>query len=239
MANPGLCDQVHASLHREILQLVGRYGTTDGVLLDIGCWNGQRTLAYARAMQAQTAIGVEVSPEQAATAAQVMTCHMLDIETDPLPISDAGVDAIVCNQLMEHCKNIFLPLDEMWRVLRPGGTLIFSVPNLASLHNRVLLATGRQPTSIRPIGPHVRGFSHRSTCALLQLNGRFIVEDVVGVGFPPLPSRIGDRIAALLPGMSHTTVIAARRSGAGTSIGWREAVAASSGQTTWGGAAVT
>src|SRR6058998_2525147 len=57
-------------------------------------------------------------------------------------------------QVFEHLKNVWLPMSEIARVLCAGGHLVFSVPNLASLHNRALLAFGRQPTSIRTFGPH-------------------------------------------------------------------------------------
>ena len=83
----------------------------------------------------------------------------LDLETAKFPWPDASVDVIVCNQVFEHLKNIWLPMSEIHRVLAPGGWLLLSVPNLGSLHNRMMLGLGLQPTSIRTLGPHVRGYT--------------------------------------------------------------------------------
>lgn len=136
-------------------------------------------------------------------ARQYFPCSVTDIETEPFPFEAERFDLVICNQVFEHLKNVFHPLDEIYRVLRVGGMLIFSVPNLASAHNRVLLGLGRQPTSIRVIGPHVRGFTHRETVRFLTRGGLFKLADVTAVGFYPLPSRAGDWLARRLPDLAH------------------------------------
>jgi hypothetical protein len=134
--------------------------------------------------------------------------------------------------VLEHVKNVWLPLSESWRVLRPGGWLIVSVPNLASLHNRVLLGLGRQPTSIRTLGPHVRGFTFREIRHVIGLEGAFEVTKAIGVGFYPLPTRLAGRPARLWAGASHTSVIVARRN-AGGEAPWRSRTVAAASQTHW------
>lgn len=65
------------------------------------------------------------------------TDAVADIWLDPRaewPISSASVDAIVCTQVLEHVYDADLVLSEMARVLRPGGTLILSVPFIYSAH---------------------------------------------------------------------------------------------------------
>jgi SAM-dependent methyltransferase len=181
-------------------------------LLDVGCWEGEATALYGAALRGAELHGIEVFPEPAAVAAaRGVTVAALDLERDGWPYPDAHFDAVVCNQVLEHLKNIWLPLDEMARVTRPGGTLVVSVPNLASLHNRVLLALGRQPTSIRVVGPHVRGFALHEFVRVLERGGRFEVVEVRGVGFPPLPVWLGGWVAALWKGACHTPVVVCRR----------------------------
>jgi predicted SAM-dependent methyltransferase len=79
-----------------------------------------------------------------------------DIECDRFPFADETVDLVVANQILEHVNEIFWVLHECARVLRLGGILVIGVPNLASFHNRVLLAAGRQPTSLINASAHVR-----------------------------------------------------------------------------------
>ena len=187
-------------------------------LLDVGCWDGEGTVRYRDALGGAGAPaethGIEVYPEPAAVAeARGIRVTALDLERDRWPYPDAHFDAVVCNQVLEHLKNIWLPLDELARVTRPGGILAISVPNLASLHNRVLLALGRQPTSIRVVGPHVRGFALHEFLRLLRRGGRWEVLEVRGVGFPPLPVALGGVVARLWPGACHTPVVICRRTG--------------------------
>jgi SAM-dependent methyltransferase len=204
------CDDIHEALHAAICSCIEELQIPDGAsLLDVGCWDGRRTWDYAQlaGIPAERISGIEFFEEQAAIARERMRCEVLDIEEAPFPLESASVDLVICNQVLEHCKNIFRPLSEIHRVLRVGGSLLFSVPNLASLHNRLMLLAGRQPSSIRVIGPHVRGFTHRAVRELLEMNHLLAVQRVVGVGFYPLPIASANALARRIPGASHTTVV--------------------------------
>ena len=63
-----------------------------------------------------------------------------------LPFPDAAFDAVLCLDVLEHLAYADQPraLAEMHRVLRAGGELLVSVPNLAHLQSRVhFLLRGR------------------------------------------------------------------------------------------------
>jgi SAM-dependent methyltransferase len=105
-------------------------------------------------------------------------------------------------------------MTEMHRVLRPGGHAVLSVPNLASLHNRVLLALGRQPTSIRVLGPHVRGYAFAEFRDFVALGGAYEVERALSAGFYPLPAAWSRPLSSLWRGAGHTTIVLARKTAA-------------------------
>lgn len=113
----------------------------------------------------------------------------LDIEHDPFPAVDGAFDVVVCSQWLMSMGDIGHALDEAWRVLRPNGLLVVSTTNLSALHNCVLLALGRQPSTIALDGPHPRGFAIHSTTRFLRAGGRFRLVAVRGVGLHPLTSR--------------------------------------------------
>ena len=54
-------------------------------------------------------------------------------------------DLVFCGEVIEHVFDPDLLLDEIWRILAPGGHLILSTPNLAAWYNRILLLLGIQP----------------------------------------------------------------------------------------------
>src|SRR4051812_8728831 len=153
-----LLSSVRSTIHEELKRL-NRESPSPRSLLDIGCWDGEATQLYRDILRGP-AYGIEVFCEPAASArSRGIEVAQLDLEADVFPWPEASIDVVVCNQVFEHLKNIFLPIAEIARVVRPGGALVFSVPNLAALHNRLMLLLGRQPSSIRVFGPHVRGFT--------------------------------------------------------------------------------
>jgi SAM-dependent methyltransferase len=181
-------------------------------LLDVGCWDGAFSQRCGAALGAERILGVEVYPGPAAAAEQRgLEVARVDLETERLPWAEESADVLVCNQVLEHLKNVWLPMAEMHRVLRPGGHAVFSVPNLASLHNRALLALGRQPTSIRVFGPHVRGFALREFSAFLARDGAYEIERRLSAGFYPLRGPWSRPLSALWSGAGHTTIVLARK----------------------------
>src|SRR5574337_1255893 len=110
-------------------------------------------------------------------------------------------------EVFVRLKNVWLPMSEIARVLRVGGNLLFSVPNLARLHNRALLAVGVQPTSIRTFGPPVRSFTLGQTRAFLCEGEVFRVRRVSAAGFYPLPAKWARAFAAAFPGAAHTSIL--------------------------------
>jgi hypothetical protein len=86
--------------------------------------------------------------------------------------------------------------------LKPQGFVLTGVPNLASLHNRVALLFGMQPTSIQVLGPHVRGFTAPGFTEFVETDGYFINKAVKGSNFYPFPPSISRFLSRLLPLMS-------------------------------------
>jgi SAM-dependent methyltransferase len=203
-----LCSKIHHHLHCAINEIIGSFDLRDACLLDVGCWDGVECQSYGVSLKTQRLLGVEIFEAQAREAeARGIEVARVNLEQDKLPWADATMDVVVCNQVFEHLKDIFLPLDEIARVLKPGGRLVISVPNLASLHNRVMLVAGRQPTSIRIFGPHVRGFAKGEFEAFLLTGGLFTCEQVRGVGFHPLPPALGGNLMGnVWRGACHTPI---------------------------------
>jgi SAM-dependent methyltransferase len=209
------CSRVLGEVNRRIDRLLSRIAGTEGAsgaFLDVGCWDGASTLRRGEALAASRLLGIEVFDQAASAATQRgIEVARLDLETERFPWPDGSVDVVVCNQVLEHLKNIWLPLSEMHRVLRRGGRAILSVPNLGSLHNRLLLAFGRQPTSIRVFGPHVRGYTLQEFTGLVERGGGYRIERKLGAGFYPVPSPWSAPLSALWRGGSHTLIVQARK----------------------------
>jgi len=78
---------------------------------------------------------------------QPIAFRVCNVEVDPIPYPDAGFDAVVCCQVLEHFTHSHLPaMLETQRVLRPGGMLEADVPNAVSFRNRSRMLRGKNIT---------------------------------------------------------------------------------------------
>lgn len=80
--------------------------------------------------------GCDLAPERYASAIRTLSLDVVacNVETTPLPFADETFDAVVFNELFEHLRiDPIFTLTEVLRVLRPGGVLLLSSPNLRSL----------------------------------------------------------------------------------------------------------
>ena len=121
----------------------------------------------------------------------------------------AGHDLVVWNRELVTVKNLGPALREARRVLRPAGVLVVAVPNLAALHNRLLLLAGHQPTTLHiGNGDHVRGFAVSPMTRFLTRDLGFELLQVTGVGLAPVSAAV---LPAPLRDISHTVVWALRK----------------------------
>jgi ubiquinone/menaquinone biosynthesis C-methylase UbiE len=62
--------------------------------------------------------------------------HQADLDAD-LPFSDQSFDYVTCVEGLEHIENPQQAMREFARVLKPGGQLIVSVPNILNIEERL------------------------------------------------------------------------------------------------------
>lgn len=88
----------------------------------------------------------------------------VNVEDDALPFADATFDIVLFCEVLEHMTNDpLLALTRIKRVIRPGGQLIVTTPNVARLENIARLLTGTNlydPYSgYGPYGRHNREYT--------------------------------------------------------------------------------
>ncbi|MEE6312038.1 methyltransferase domain-containing protein [Plantactinospora veratri] len=141
----------------------------------------------------------------------------LDV-TRPLPLADRSAAGVVAAELIEHLYHPGHLLAEIARVLRPGGALVLSTPNLATLQDRIRFLFGRSPRQIDPMHRylhlHIRPFTAQLLGRMLRAAGFVDVairSNYVGVRVGRdrwLQSRL---LARLFPGLGGSLVATARR----------------------------
>jgi SAM-dependent methyltransferase len=186
-------------------------------ILDFGCGRGDDLQAISEALiegglPNYELYGIECyTPSAQISEAKGIRISPANIERDPFPFDNRFFDVVLSNQTIEHTKEIFWIFSEVSRVLKTGGLSITGVPNLASLHNRLMLLWGEQPTSIDMLGPHVRGITAPSFRKFIEADGYYQVIDVKGGHFYPFPRTMARILSFLFPRASASLFIKAVR----------------------------
>lgn len=104
-------------------------------LLDLGAGLGFSSSYFARDFDV-TGIDIAVDATgEARRRTDVVNFVAGDIER--LPVRDRSAECVLAFDVLEHVENPVRALDEAFRVLRPGGWLLMSVPNRASLGMKI------------------------------------------------------------------------------------------------------
>ena len=108
------------------------------VVLDIACGEGYGSALIAR--HAAHVTGADIAPAAISHArARYARCANLEFrEADcaALPFADASFDVVVSFETLEHIRAQETFLDEVRRVLRPGGFVAISCPNKAEYSDK-------------------------------------------------------------------------------------------------------
>lgn len=62
---------------------------------------------------------------------------VVDLNLEKLPYQDNRFDFVSCTEVVEHLENYRLVIREAFRVVKPGGLVVFTTPNTLNLLSRV------------------------------------------------------------------------------------------------------
>ena len=115
------------------LEIVSRHVERSARILEYGAI--PLLLTSALAALEYNIRAIDIKPERFASAIANLGLDVVgcDVETEPVPFADGEFDAVLFHELFEHLRiNPVFTMSEVVRVLKPGGTLLLSTPNLRS-----------------------------------------------------------------------------------------------------------
>lgn len=191
-----------------MLDLVG----ANARILDVGAGTGNLAERLRDVHDGQV-IGVELDRD----AAQVMEsrgfkviCGDITMAATLATVANLGpFDHVICGDVLEHVLDPQRMLMDLRPMLRPGGTIIVSLPNVVSVRARLTILLGRWNYADTGIfdRTHLRFFTPATAKQLLVDSG-FRVTDAIPVG--PLTARLGRRgvsLSRLRPGLLATQIV--------------------------------
>ncbi|MEV0031178.1 class I SAM-dependent methyltransferase [Nocardia sp. NPDC050793] len=140
LANPGMYGEKPSTSAIQAAQIFGAAGAR--TILELGAGHGRDALHFARAGFTVHAtdfsdVGLRQLRERAdSESVEGLTTEIVDVRA-PLPLPDASFDAVYAHMLLcmaLSSEEIVTLVREIHRVLRPGGTLFYTVRHTGDAH---------------------------------------------------------------------------------------------------------
>ncbi|MEM2888478.1 MAG: class I SAM-dependent methyltransferase [Candidatus Bathyarchaeia archaeon] len=204
--------------------IIASHSNMEMKILEIGCGSGEFLERVARLSERIKVWGVDISKLAIDKVKQKgFEGFALDISRQKTPFPDNFFDVIYAGDVVEHLFDPDFMISEVKRVLKDGGFMILSTPNLASWYNRIMLFFGFQPVFSeistkkvfgRPgkkIVGHIRLFTLRGLKEFL-LYYDFDIVKIEGAYFHAFSSLqlLMDKLFSHFPSFSSIIIITAR-----------------------------
>lgn len=186
-------------LRKKVLKIIEFHQIKADKYLDIGTGNGDFTLMISSQICSNEIFGIDINNEAVSLAKEKgINSFALNINNQKLPFPNDYFDLITSMDIIEHLTNSDNLLNEVFRVLKPGGVFLVSSPNIGSWLSIISLLFGYLPPSYeislehrigkpfgekvkiplaeKPVG-HIKPYNLRSLKEHLEIIG-FKIQDV-------------------------------------------------------------
>lgn len=163
-----------------MLEMANNLQLTNKNIIDIGCYNGIFLSLIKN--RNNNFYGLDAN-DWAVSESEKKDLNIRQFFFDDktkLPFENEFFDVVIAGEIIEHIYDTDFFLQEIRRVLKPGGKLLISTPNIASLGRRLLLFFGISPlVELSPNEPesvgHIRYFTRKTLEKILAKHGFKIV----------------------------------------------------------------
>ena len=126
-------DFPHATIYRYVKEYVEALPDLTGkVVVDIPCGDGRAGYAFRK--RGATIIALDLFPEF--MKIEGIEARYADL-SERLPLDDSSADYIICQEGIEHISDKIGMFQEFNRVLKKGGTLVFTIPSISHVRGRL------------------------------------------------------------------------------------------------------
>lgn len=189
-------EKVNITAVEIVMDILGHHRLRPGKLLDVGC--GVGTLVAVAEKKGWDAVGMDPSEKAKELAKKVLDIEILNSYLADSHFEDESFDVVVLLAVLEHAFNPLSIMEQVGKILKPGGRVIFSTPNLDNLPYQLMQNKAEYSWFVKE---HINHFTIQTHRALLEktgfqnpefhMSGHFSIEE-------------SDQGRMLLPGLAFT-----------------------------------
>jgi SAM-dependent methyltransferase len=187
-------------LHERAIEHLLRHAPPEANVADVGC--GQGAFAMRMADAGLRVVGIDVVPatEQSAEEFAYHELDLFDAAARRRFLDQYGgtFDAVVLLEVIEHVHDPWETISFARRLLRPGGTMLLSTPNITSFYSRFRFLTGGRFHQFEPADlgyGHINPMTAFMVQTVLEQSGFELLAKSPG---PPMPILVWDTAVASL-----------------------------------------
>ncbi|MDP2601566.1 MAG: class I SAM-dependent methyltransferase [Deltaproteobacteria bacterium] len=124
------------------------------IVLDIGCGQGKSFRLLIEHFSPERLIGVDADerclpPARREASRETVPIEIRYRDIAELDVPDASVDLVFCHQTFHHLTRQQMALQQFYRVLKPGGLLLFAESTRAYIHSWIIRLLFRHPMNMQ------------------------------------------------------------------------------------------
>jgi ubiquinone/menaquinone biosynthesis C-methylase UbiE len=143
---------------KDLVRLIPDRQSVYPVVADVGCGWGLSLGKLNEQFSPQRLIGMDIDPQMLQASAEEAARSGLSVEfincsSSRLTLPDNSVDLLLCHQTFHHLIDQEKAIREFFRVLKPGGLLLFAESTRRYIHSWVIRLLFRHPMEVQKSAP--------------------------------------------------------------------------------------
>lgn len=126
----------HVAHYKSVFSYINRISSNQTIrkVADVGAVPGFITVTLKQSGFDVQAVDINPERTKGIFASADIPAHKADVEKERLPFEDGQLDLVLFNEILEHLRiDPIFALRETFRVLKPGGSALFSTPNITPI----------------------------------------------------------------------------------------------------------
>ncbi len=175
-------EKVNITAVEIVMDILAHHQLRSGKLLDVGC--GVGTLVAVARKKGWDAVGMDPSEKAKELARKVLDVEIINSYLEDFCFEPESFDVVVLLAVLEHAFDPLSIMYQVGKILKPGGQVIFSTPNLNNLPYQLMQNKAEYSWFVKE---HINHFTIKTHRSLLEkagfqnpefhMSGHFAIED--------------------------------------------------------------